>query len=220
MSNRKPTPEQLRMAVRLCNSNGILICGVMAERRVAQLLVTEMEHAALLIERDEWAKAARRAVEAGEQLAASLMVSDTILLGIVQTEAPEALAHLRNLPSAADLDADAEEKGIRAATGHPESAWRKLVANAKEGDRGKQFMQTHFVDISRPECESREYAAENFSSSMGRSTIRIRCPFCGALTIAYKWSLAGGGKRCGGDGCGALFGSMGNAYHLKEDDCG
>lgn len=31
------------MAVRLCNSGGILVCGVMAERRVAELLMIEAE---------------------------------------------------------------------------------------------------------------------------------------------------------------------------------
>lgn len=35
------TDEDRRLAVRLCNSGGILICGVMAERRVAELLAKE-----------------------------------------------------------------------------------------------------------------------------------------------------------------------------------
>ncbi len=42
------------------------------------------------------------------------------------------------------------------------------------------------------------------TSAHGRSTMWADCPFCGAEVIAYTWSLAGGGKRCGM--CGALLG--------------
>lgn len=38
----------------------------------------------------------------------------------------------------------------------------------------------------------------------GRSTVAIRCPFCGCVTEARVWSLAGSGKRCE---CGVLLGS-------------
>jgi predicted NodU family carbamoyl transferase len=43
MPRRKPTGEQIKLAVRLCNSGGILINGTMAERRVAELLATEQD---------------------------------------------------------------------------------------------------------------------------------------------------------------------------------
>ena len=35
----------------------------------------------------------------------------------------------------------------------------------------------------------------------GRSVVGIRCPYCGSVTEAYIWSLAGSGKRCE---CGAV----------------
>jgi hypothetical protein len=38
-------------------------------------------------------------------------------------------------------------------------------------------------------------------TEVGRSRIVIRCPFCKACVVAYTWSLAGSGKRCG---CGAM----------------
>ncbi len=42
----------------------------------------------------------------------------------------------------------------------------------------------------------------NASRSSGGSYYLIRCPFCEAIVKAYKWSLAGSGKKCV---CGALF---------------
>jgi ribosomal protein S27E len=38
-------------------------------------------------------------------------------------------------------------------------------------------------------------------SRFGRTTVEVQCPFCGAVVVAYVWSLAGSGKRCT---CGAL----------------
>lgn len=37
----------------------------------------------------------------------------------------------------------------------------------------------------------------------GRSFYVVTCPFCDCETEARAWSLAGSGKRCGGD-CGAI----------------
>jgi hypothetical protein len=51
---------------------------------------------------------------------------------------------------------------------------------------------------------------------MGRSSVDIKCPFCDSTTTAFLWSLAGGGKRCGGRNCGAMHGSLGITYRLKE----
>lgn len=31
------------------------------------------------------------------------------------------------------------------------------------------------------------------------------CPFCGHISRAYHWSLAGGGKKCENRACGAKF---------------
>lgn len=50
--------------------------------------------------------------------------------------------------------------------------------------------------------EERTYTVVHEVSEMGRSRITIVCPFCGEHVVAYRWSLAGSGKRCG---CGALF---------------
>jgi len=46
--------------------------------------------------------------------------------------------------------------------------------------------------------EKREYVVVRERAEFGRSTMDIECPFCGAVTTAYKWSLAGSGKKCGG----------------------
>ncbi len=61
------------------------------------------------------------------------------------------------------------------------------------------------------EREVRDYTVVGERSAMGRSTVDIRCPFCRSVTTAYKWSLAGSGKRCEGYGCGALFDGRGKA---------
>jgi hypothetical protein len=37
-------------------------------------------------------------------------------------------------------------------------------------------------------------------------TVKIECPFCGTVVLAYVWSLAGSGKKCP---CGAIHGYMG-----------
>lgn len=42
----------------------------------------------------------------------------------------------------------------------------------------------------------------------GRTTVDVECPFCGCVTQARAWSLAGSGKRCAGD-CGALLSGKG-----------
>lgn len=64
----------------------------------------------------------------------------------------------------------------------------------------------------RDEVEEKPYKVIDRWSRHGRTTIGIECPFCLSYIRAYVWSLCGGGKRCG---CGALFGSFGNAYRWK-----
>lgn len=51
------------------------------------------------------------------------------------------------------------------------------------------------------QIEARDFqiVAEH-SRPNGRSTIDIKCPFCGKVTMAFVWSLRGSGKRCE---CGA-----------------
>jgi hypothetical protein len=49
---------------------------------------------------------------------------------------------------------------------------------------------------SNPEIEVKHYTWHEGHSEMGRSTIVITCPFCGQEIEAYKWSLAGCGKKC------------------------
>lgn len=46
----------------------------------------------------------------------------------------------------------------------------------------------------------KQYEVVAERSEFGRSTLDIKCPFCSAITTAYKWSLAGSGKKCQ---CGA-----------------
>ena len=49
--------------------------------------------------------------------------------------------------------------------------------------------------------EERTYTIKRTKRAMGRSTITLDCPFCGAEVTAYTWSMAGRGKRCA---CGAV----------------
>lgn len=42
----------------------------------------------------------------------------------------------------------------------------------------------------------------------GKTTVIIKCPFCGAEVEAYTWSLHGSGKKCY---CGAILGTF-SAY--------
>lgn len=53
-------------------------------------------------------------------------------------------------------------------------------------------------DAERRTCYVRDYTSEH-----GRSKAIIECPFCGKRNIAYKWSLAGSGKRCVNETCRA-----------------
>lgn len=48
-------------------------------------------------------------------------------------------------------------------------------------------------------------------SEFGRSKVHILCPFCRWDVWAYKWSLAGCGKKCS---CGALHSSLGTSSKL------
>lgn len=51
--------------------------------------------------------------------------------------------------------------------------------------------------------EERPYRILSEISSVGRNLLTLLCPFCDAHVAAYRWSLAGSGKRCT---CGAKFG--------------
>ncbi len=51
----------------------------------------------------------------------------------------------------------------------------------------------------------------------GRSTVTVRCPFCGTETEARLWSIAGSGKRCE---CGAVlrrYNATGDVVADRED---
>ena len=52
------------------------------------------------------------------------------------------------------------------------------------------------------------------SAPNGRSTIDIKCPFCGTITTAYLRSMAGCGKKC--DGCTARHEYRGRYSHKEN----
>lgn len=57
---------------------------------------------------------------------------------------------------------------------------------------------------------SRDFTVLSRSAgARGRTTVRIRCPFCSTTFQAYVWSISGGGKKC--PGCGAMHASFGKA---------
>lgn len=66
--------------------------------------------------------------------------------------------------------------------------------------------------------EARDYTASGYRSRMGRSSVTIRCPFCGDDMEAFVWSMRGGGKRCPNLQCRAILGSGGSAYRLVQDN--
>ena len=55
-------------------------------------------------------------------------------------------------------------------------------------------------------AEHRPCSMRPRTSEMGRSTVYVKCPFCGVETVAYNWSLAGGGKRCENKDCRVFLG--------------
>jgi hypothetical protein len=63
--------------------------------------------------------------------------------------------------------------------------------------------------------ERRQHQVGARKSAIGRSSVLITCPFCGAVVEAFTWSLAGSGKRCT---CGALHGPRGTSMGWKTDD--
>ena len=56
---------------------------------------------------------------------------------------------------------------------------------------------------------------EGYSAANGLSTCTIVCGWCGGETEAYKWTLAGGGKKC--SHCPAVHASF-NMSALKDKD--
>ena len=56
------------------------------------------------------------------------------------------------------------------------------------------------LELHGDDKEQRQYRVISERSAFGRSSLDIECPFCSEVVTAYKWSLAGGGKKCP---CGA-----------------
>lgn len=54
--------------------------------------------------------------------------------------------------------------------------------------------------------ELRQHDKSDYRSESGRSSVSIKCPFCGMSIRAFVWSLAGHGKKCY---CGVLHNSWG-----------
>ena len=57
--------------------------------------------------------------------------------------------------------------------------------------------------IDAQSAERKPCMYQNYISEFGRSRVKVECPFCGKVNIAYNWSLAGSGKRCGNPACRA-----------------
>jgi len=84
----------------------------------------------------------------------------------------------------------------------PPVTWRRLNLRTTWNDVGVEGKTEH-----------RDYECWGHDSRMGRTSYRVTCPFCERTMRVYPWSLAGTGKRCD---CGAIFGSRGLCYRLKE----
>lgn len=72
--------------------------------------------------------------------------------------------------------------------------WIKRFGRKPEGENMvvEQFLEVH--------PDAKLHKLVHGRASIGRNEVYITCPFCGVETLAYLWSLAGGGKRCQ---CGA-----------------
>lgn len=68
--------------------------------------------------------------------------------------------------------------------------------------------------IERGEFETRHWSFVAEHQEHGRSTIEIVCPFCCKRVTAYKWSMAGCGKRCT---CGAMHYRDGDSQMIKRE---
>lgn len=62
---------------------------------------------------------------------------------------------------------------------------------------------------------AKQHNWRNGMSVHATSYIYITCPFCGAETRAYIWSLAGSGKKCI---CGAMHTGFGLTVPVKTKD--
>jgi len=61
--------------------------------------------------------------------------------------------------------------------------------------------------------EKRKHTRSLGKSEIGKSTVFVKCPFCGVETECYTWSLYGSGKRC--RQCGAVHHGIGYT-EMKE----
>lgn len=76
------------------------------------------------------------------------------------------------------------------------------------------MVKTTFADAQIPgRCEARDSKTISHTSEMGRSRVKLECPFCGAWVTAFLWSLSGSGKRCT---CGAIARATGRFFRVKE----
>jgi len=66
----------------------------------------------------------------------------------------------------------------------------------------------------REGSEFRIFSVALHVSEVGKTRILIVCPFCDEEVWAYKWSLAGSGKKC--PQCGAKHGSFGTIKREKN----
>lgn len=67
-------------------------------------------------------------------------------------------------------------------------------------------------DYNRSENAQRTFRTLERVDAVGRSKVRVECPFCFHRFWAFVWSISGGGKKC--PNCGSMHTSFGVAYPL------
>ena len=71
------------------------------------------------------------------------------------------------------------------------------------------------VTYNRSDNAARDFRVLDKRTEMGRSRVKIECPFCKSQFWAFIWSISGGGKKCENKACGAMHVSHGRAYPVS-----
>lgn len=89
----------------------------------------------------------------------------------------------------------------------------------------QRFLTGLRYEVDSGKFDARDYQKDNplGFDTLARKYLEFKGPFCGAVTIAYVWSLAGNGKRCINPDCRVIHTSIGLSFddlqmHNKQEE--